>query len=350
MRRPSFLASIASCAVGLLVLVASAQASLTLTQAGIDDGFTLTTFVSGYNAQYGPLAQGIAPDGNVITGSLLNQQIYVFKDVNNQTLGDAVNSVPYTCETGNCNFAMTTAGGQVYGAQAQGGVYYHFASNGTFTPIPNLQADGLFGWLGMWGDPANGDIIAASTKGLVEINPIAGTFRVIDAGLFPDGVSVSPNGSIAYVENGGTIQSYRISDGSLINTFNTGHSPDGTGVITGGIFNGDVIVNDNDGTVGLLDPTTGQFVIIANGGTRGDFVSLDTTNGTLFLSQNEQVVRLTCGLNCSFGTTPEPGTLSLLGTGVVAAGAAGAWPSTLGGLSLATGLAAFRRRMLRIRG
>jgi hypothetical protein len=49
-------------------------------------------------------------------------------------------------------------------------------------------------------------------------------------------------------------------------TYSTGHRPDGTGVISGGNFNADVIVNDNDDTVGLLDPTTSTFVIIANGG------------------------------------------------------------------------------------
>jgi len=52
--------------------------------------------------------------------------------------------------------------------------------------------------------------------------------------------------------------------------------------------------------------------------------------------------------NCasSMTTTPEPGTLSLVGTGVIAAGAA-AWDSTLAGLGLAGALAAVRRRMRR---
>jgi hypothetical protein len=221
--------------------------------------------------------------------------------------------------TGNCNFAMTTAGGQVYGAQAFGGVYEHFANDGSFSPIPNLQAHGLLSSLGMWGDPVNGHIISASNQGLVDINPLNGTFRVINAGLFPDGVTVSPDGKTAYVAIGGAIQSYSIATGALINTFATGHSPDGTGVISGGKLSGDVVVNDNDGTVGLLDPTKAngdptQFIIIANGGTRGDFVSPDTSNGTLFLSQNEQVARLSCGPGCSFvpPPTPEPATLVLL--------------------------------------
>ena len=126
------------------------SAYLILTPAGINDGFTLTTFLSGYNAQYGPLAQRIRPNGNVITGSLLNTRVYVFTDVDGQTLANAVASIPYTCQTGNRNFAMATAGGEVYGAQAAGGIYEHFVNNGTFTPIPNLQALGLLSNFGMW--------------------------------------------------------------------------------------------------------------------------------------------------------------------------------------------------------
>lgn len=324
-RKPSSIGLLAFTAVVLFAVVTPAHADLVLTIAGVNDGFTLTTFVSGYNAQYGPLAQGIAPNGNVITGSMFDHEIFVFADVNGQTLATALSSTPYTFTTGNPNFAMTTAGGQVYGAQAFGGVYEHFANDGSFTPIPNLQAQNLLSSLGMWGDPVNGHIISASNHGLVDINPVTGTFRVINAGLFPDGVTVSPDGNTAYVAIAGEIQAYSIATGALINAFATGHSPDGAGVISGGKFNGDVVVNNNDGTVGLLDPTKAsgdpnQFVIIANGGTRGDFVSPDTSNGTLFLSQNEQVARLSCGPGCSIGGTgvPEPSTFVLLCTALAA--------------------------------
>jgi hypothetical protein len=324
MTRNTLISLFACIAIILLVVVTPALATgLTLTTAGVNDGFSLTTFVSGYDAQYGPLAQGIAPNGDVITGSSLNTRIYVFLDADGQTLSSAVSSTPYTCQTSNCNFAVTTAGGEVYGAQAFGGVYEHFASNGSFTPIPNLQSDNLFSYLGMWGDPVNGHIISSSTQGLVDIDPVAGTFRVINPALFPDGVTVSQDGTVAFVENGGTVQSYSIATGALLRTYVTGHSPDGTGVISGGSLNGDVVVNDNDGTVGLLDPVTGSFAIIANGGTRGDFVSPDTSNGTLFLSQNEQVARLSCGPGCSIGSTgssgpgvPEPATFGLFGAGL----------------------------------
>ncbi len=187
----------ATCAVLLCLAIAvPAYASLVLTTQGINDGFTLSTFITGYTTStYGPLAQGIL-NGKVIapsafTGGTFTGTVYVFNDVDNQTLANAITSSPYTAQTGNPQFAMATAGGQVYGAQAMGGVYEHFSSNGTFTPIPNLQSAGLLSYLGMWTDPTNQHIISASNMGLVDIDPVAGSFRVIAPGVFPDGVSVS---------------------------------------------------------------------------------------------------------------------------------------------------------------
>lgn len=303
-------------------------ASLALTPEGTTRGFILTTFVDGYSfGNYGPIAQGIAPNGKVVTGSAGDGNIYVFNDVDNQHLTDALITTPYTCTTGNCNYAMATAGGEVYGAQAFGGIYEHFDSSGGRSPIAGL---GITSLLGMWGNPVNGHVISASNAGLVDIDPIAGTYRVINASVFPDGVSVTADGLIAYVENGGTVQSYDIATGALIHTYNTGHSPDGTGVIIGGLFDGDVIVNNNDGTVGLLDPTKAdgdplQFVLIASGGTRGDFASPDRNNGTLFLTAFDAVYRLSCGPGCSIGVvggdpTPEPDAAILLGCGLIAIG------------------------------
>lgn len=324
--RLNIILSSAGFAVFLSLSGSLAHASLKLTSAGIAGGFTLTTFVSGYNGQYGPLALGNLSNGNIITGSALDQKIYVFKDIDGQTLGSAVSASPYICQTGNCNYAVATAGGEVYGAQAFGGFYERFASDGSRTQIPNLAAAGLRGHLGMWTDPANQHLIAASNQGLVDIDPVAGTFKVIKSGLFPDGVSVSPDGKTAYVENG-VIQAYDIATGSLVRSFpNLGHSPDGTGVISGGPLNGDIIVNNNDGTVGLLDPAKpdgdpNQFVLIATGGTRGDFVSPDHNNGTLFLSQNEQVARLSCGPDCSIGAPiPEPESYALMLAGLALLG------------------------------
>jgi WD40 repeat protein len=306
-----------------MIAAEPANATLALTPDGIADGFTLTTFVSGYNfgGIFGPLAQGILPNGNVITGSRGDDKIYVFKDVDNQALADAVSATPYTFLTVNPYYAMTTAGGQAYGAQLQGAQYEHFNSDGTHSPISGLTATNF---LGMWGNPINGHIISSANQGLIDIDPVAGTFRVIAANPGADGVSVSPDGKTLYAAinqggpNNGNILAYDIATGALLHTYSgNGHRPDGTGVITGGKFNGFIIVNDSDGTVGLIDPTTGIEDIIASGGTQGDFVSPDTNNGTLFLSQLERVDRLICPADstCSPITpqVPEPASITLLG-------------------------------------
>lgn len=324
-------AFIGSCATAAL-LAGPAHAQLTLTSQGVADGFTLSTFLSGYTpAEYGPLAQGILPDGNVITGSAFVGTpgvgtIYIFKDTDNQTLSSALSAKTYAYTTSNPQYAMATAGGQVYGAQAFGGIYQHFDNAGTPTAIAGLPSN-LVSYLGMWGDPVNGHIVSSSNQGIVDINPLTGTVRVIyAAGDCCDGVTVSPNGKTVYAESGGNILAIDYATGTVLTTYSgNGHAPDGTGVISGGKLSGDIVVNNNDGTVGLIDVKTGTETIIAMGGTRGDFVSPDTSNGTLFLSQAERIDRLSCGSGCSIGGggghgAPEPATLALFGLGLAALG------------------------------
>jgi hypothetical protein len=320
--RPHFAAAVLFAVSLLGVSIPQAHAQLTLTPAGVTDGFTLSTFVGGYSfgggIAYGPLAQGILPNGTVVTGSFGDSKIYVFNDVDNQTLSSAISATTYVPTTGNPQWAMATAGGQVYGAQIQASQIMQFSNGGTFAPMGPVGSPvrSLTDNLGLWGDPVNGHLIAASSQGLVDITPSTGSFGVINANLFPDGVTVSPDGTKIYAALNGNVIEVDMTTGNVLATFNgQGRGPDGTGVLIGGLFNGDIVVNNNDGTVGLIDPTVGTETIIANGGTRGDFVSADTNNGTLFLSQLQAVDRLGCGPGCSISVSPgvpEPSTWAMM--------------------------------------
>jgi hypothetical protein len=289
-------------------------ATLTLTPAGIADGFTLTTFATlNPGAQntfnFGPFGVAVASNGNVIVSNDPNSTRYAFLDVDGQTAATALNSLPSSSTT----IAYASAGGQAYGGDGLGH-FVQFNPNGTINHI--LTGVTASPDLGMWGNPVNGHILASSSSGLIDIDPLAnggnGSSRVVNSAGNGDGVSVSPDGTIVYSEQGNII-GYNIATG--LQVFNSGSlssaglgAADGTGVISStNALNGDIVINFNGGGVALLDPNSHALTVIANGGSRGDYVSPDTSNGSLFLDYSEGVYRLSCGPNCSIGGGPQPG-------------------------------------------
>ena len=307
--------------IGLAVLApARARAGLTLTAAGIADGFTLSTYATGVGGgNYSFLAAAPLLNPNVGTLAVIDNAhglLRSYSDVDGQVYGGALNSVPFS---GAINIA--DAGGQTYATRLNvaGGLYSVSNSlgltavsvTGGFTPA-----------YGLAGNPVSGHLLAFGTgsagAGVYDINPLTGANSLIVAGGGFDGVSVSPDGTIVYVENNGnSILGYNIASHALVFNASSGHSPDGTGAISGGLYNGYVIANNNDGTVSLFDPTGATSTIIASGGTRGDFTSPDANNGTLLLSEYDFSYRLTAPGGSFGGGVPEPSSLTMLGIGIV---------------------------------
>jgi hypothetical protein len=214
---------------------------------------------------------------------------------------------------------------------SNGFVYGSFSSTGVFTAfsIAGLPSPGL----GMAGDSVTGELITVSSAGLIAINPTTNTFRVINAALTSaldfDGVSISPDGQTVYIAQfGQNVTGYNVHTGAQVFTGPKpvgSYFPDGTGVISSSnALNGDIVVNDNGGNLYLINPVLNTITLIGtNANERGDYTSPDFSNGTLLLDYTDEVERLSCGPGCGIGsgppptTTPEPGTLMLLGVSLL---------------------------------
>jgi hypothetical protein len=305
--------------IGLAVFApVRAQAGLTLTPAGVADGFTLSTYATGVGGNnYSFLAAAPLLNPNVGTMAVIDYShglLRSYADVDGQTYGSALNSVSFPSAV---NIADT--GGQTYATQlgVAGGLYSVSNSLG-LTPVS--VTGGFTPAYGFAGNPVSGHLLAygngSAGSGVYDINPLTGANSLVVAGSSFDGVSVSPDGTIVYVENNSnSILGYNISTHALVFNASSSHSPDGTGAISGGLYNGYVIANNNDGTVSLFDPTGTTQTIIASGGTRGDFTSPDTNDGTLLLSEYDFSYRLSAP-GGNFGGVPEPSTLSIFGIGI----------------------------------
>ena len=319
-----------------------AYGSLNLTQAGIDNGFNLTLFASGFptvncvvcgNLVIGPFGVAVNSDGKVMVQSIADQTIKIFNDTDGQNALFPLSSVTFN-EVSNAS-ALANLAGHVYATRGDTHSVIELNNDGTFKrTVSNV------GRLGLAANPIRGTLLvndsgfnaangAFEATGIFEVdltNPDPNTnFRKIANGAF-DGVSVSADGNTVYAASGGRVLGYTIPIPQL-NTpiFDSGvnATADGTAVILGlNLFTGNVVSNNNNGTVDLINPITHTRIVLANGGTRGDFVGLDNTNGSLFLTQSSEVYRLSCGVNCSFGppaTVPEPGVAMMIPFGVAVA-------------------------------
>jgi len=298
---------------------APAEAALSITSDGAADGFTLSLFADQFPATgycCGPLGIATNSLNQVVIQDYRDARNYVFKDVDGQHFSDALSSAPY--QSSSYGASITNSNGTLYATNNDAGaIVYKLNNDGSInSPLTTTNAGGH----GIWTNPATGHLVAATANSINDIDPSTGSFTQIVSGFNADGVSVSGDGKTIYGAGNGHVYGWNYS-GALVYDSGALGSPDGTGVIQGNnLFSGDVVANDNSGNVWLLDPKKNTKTIIASGGSRGDYVGLDPSNGTLFLSQSDSVYRLSCGKDCGFtAPVPEPSTylLMALGLGIV---------------------------------
>lgn len=291
----------------LVLFSAPAQADLTLNATGTGLGFSLSTFLTTNQTCegcVGPTGIAVNSAGNVIVNNAATDgRNYVFSNTNGQTLGTALSSV----SGANYPAAYATANGSVWGSTGfNGGQLIKLDNAGNTVATYNVPVI-----LGLWTNPVNGHLIGSGSSGLVDIN-VSGatpTYTVIPGTPYVDGVSVSPDGKTVYTN---IVNGYDIATGSQVFGPVGISGSDGTAVIYGGALNGDILVNTNYGELWLLDALTGTPTLIANGGSRGDYVAPDALGG-LFLTQSNSVLRLSLeGAVIGTPAVPEPSTWAMM--------------------------------------
>lgn len=310
----------ASFFIALLTGIANpANAALTLTAASIAQGFTLTTFASGFPTTghcCGPLGIGFTSSGGVLVSDYTGTVAKFATNTDNQTYASA--SI-----TGGYGWGLPVGiaqyGGKFYMAdRSNGGRVIEISSDGAFVGV---VATGIPLATGIVADPATGKLYVSGSNSnswswgtIFEVDPSTGsaTDKKSQWGFY-DGLTIS--GSTLYAEGNNSIIGYNLS--TFAEVYNSGFipgGPDGVAIGTGSLSNL-LFINSNDGTFWQQDVTDHALTLFASGGSRGDFVYVDP-NGTLLITQTDSIMRLTAPVGGGFehnGNVPEPGSLALMG-------------------------------------
>jgi hypothetical protein len=159
-------------ALAVVDAAADQQGQLTLTQDGVNLGFTLTTFATLdpnlTGCCGGPFGVAIAAPDRVLVFNNGNGTRYVFHDVDGQ---DRTTAITSTTQAPSGTLAYATAGGVAYGG-IQTGQFAQYNADGTVNHYLTGVRESTY--LGMWGNPINGHLLATTNQGhIIDIDPLA---------------------------------------------------------------------------------------------------------------------------------------------------------------------------------
>lgn|SRR5215469_10999874 len=292
--------------------LAELHADLILTPAGVAEGLSLTTFATGFpnSSSVGPLGVAFELGGTVlVTDDPGNIRVFP-SDTDGQT------AVPgqVTQNYGLSNAVdLAQVGGSTYMTRQGTGDLVQVNNDGTFNQV---IVSGMPAATGLAADPVTGHLFVSTlgNNAIWDVDPIAKT-KTLFVAASADGLTLSNDGSILYGEVNGHILGWNTTTHAQV--FDSGFISGADGAAAGtGSFAGLLFVNTNFGQVFEVNESTLAQTLIASGGTRGDFVTVDPTNDTLLITQTDRLIRLS---GASFTTTtPEPSYLWLLVGGIAA--------------------------------
>jgi hypothetical protein len=274
---------------------------LNLTPAGVARGISISIFAVDFPtiANVGPFGMAFPSNGGVLVSDAPGNVRLFPTDTDGQSADWFSPAQNYG---GFANAAdLVQVDGNIYMSQNPNGSVIQINEDGTFNQV---IVSGIPGAAGMAVNRTNGHLfVSASSIGqIVDVDPVAQTSTLFVNGV-ADGLAISADGSTLYASDPtiGHVIGYDTSTASIV--FDSGVIPGGIDGITEGTGSlaGNLYVNVNNGTVvevNIADPT--QNTVIADRGSRGDFVTVDPHDGSVFFTQTDRIVRL------RFPTGPAP--------------------------------------------
>jgi len=301
----------------------NAQAGLLLTAAGATEGFSLSTFATGFPTTthlgllIGPLGIGFNSAGQVLVSDRFGD-IRLFPDTDGQNAGAVTPAQNYGDFS---SLGIAKVGNALYLATHVGNAVVQINGNGTFNQI---IVTGINTARDIVVNPSNNHLFVSSQDGIWDVDPVAKS-KVLVLGGPTDGIAISGTTLYAAREFNGTdfnsIQGFQI--GTWTQSFDSGPIAGVDGIAIGfGSLAGKIYGNTNFGEVWEVSLSNPNLqTLIASGGSRGDLVKVDLSNSSLLLTQSDRVVRLIAPEGGGFASpVPEPSTFVLAITGLAGLG------------------------------